>query len=105
MEGAFLLDAGMPEYAAHLTKMTTLAMKLLPTAAGIAFDGTGWQARINLDGDDGRSFVELHEAGETGGPFVRPNLPIHTQVSSKILIQKQIGELLHAGGKAHVWNT
>ena len=39
MEGAFLLDAGMPEYAAHLTKMTTLAMKLLPTAAGIAFDG------------------------------------------------------------------
>ena len=105
MEGAFLLDAGMPEYAAHLTKMTTLAMKLLPTAAGIAFDGTGWQARINLDGDDGRSFVELHEAGETGGPFVRPNLPIHTQVSSKILIQKQIGELLHAGGKAHFWNT
>ena len=104
MEGASLLDAGMPEYAAHLKKMATLGMKLLPTAAGVAFDGTGWQGRINLDADDGRSFVELHQRGETGGPFVRPGKPIHTQVSSKAVIQKEIGQLLHAGGKAHFWN-
>ena len=70
MEGASLLDAGMPEYAAHLKKMATLGMKLLPTAAGVAFDGTGWQGRINLDADDGRSFVELHESSETDGPYL-----------------------------------
>ena len=104
MEGAFLLDAGMPEYAAHLKKMATLSTQLLPTAAGIAFDGTGWQGRINLNADDGRSYVELHEAGETGGPFVRLGAPIHTQVSSKFSIQQAIGELLHSEGKAHFWN-
>eukprot|EP01046_Picozoa_sp_COSAG06_P007646 COSAG06_NODE_376_length_16647_cov_19.266920_4_plen_532_part_00 len=143
MEGAFLLDAGMPEYSAHLTKMATLGTQLLPTAVGVAFDGTGWQGRINLNADDGkttvfsstfyrkrlfcqdglgtndircgnlitkttvyagRSFVELHESGETGGPFVRPGLPIHTQVSSKASIQQAMGELLHAHGKAHFWN-
>eukprot|EP01047_Picozoa_sp_COSAG01_P033335 COSAG01_NODE_2447_length_7683_cov_10.152294_3_plen_96_part_00 len=49
--------------------------------------------------DDGRSFVELHEAGETGGPFVRPGAPVQTQVSSKIAAQKAIGEALHAKGK------
>ena len=104
MEGAFLLDAGMPEYAAHLKKMATLSTQLLPTAAGIAFDGTGWQGRINLNADDGRSYVELHEAGETGGPFVRLGAPIHTQVSSKFSIQQAIGKLLHSVGKAQFWN-
>ena len=69
-----------------------------------AFDGTGWQGRINLHADDLRSYVELHEYGETGGPFFRPGKPIHTQVSSKRSAQEAIGNALHAKGKAHFWN-
>jgi hypothetical protein len=48
MEGAVLLDVGMPEYQAYQLKMVELAMQIFPQTAGVAFDGTGWQGRINL---------------------------------------------------------
>ena len=64
--------------------------------------------RLNLEADDGRSFVELHEAGETGGPFVPPEHTrthgMWTQVSSKISVQRAVGEMLHSHGKIQTWN-
>ena len=104
MEGSIIQDIGMPEYQAYQVKMVNLAMEQFPQTAGVAFDGTGWQGRINLNADDGRSYVELHESGETGGPFVRLGKPIHTQVSSMRSAQEAIGNALHAKGKAHFWN-
>lgn len=103
MEGSVILDCGFPEYQDHLMKMARLMIEQIPESAGIAFDGTGWQGRLNLDGDDGVTYVELHEVGETGGPFTRVG-PVHAQVTSKIRIQKVIGDILHAAGKAHFWN-
>eukprot|EP00935_MAST-01C_sp_MAST-1C-sp1_P000561 g561.t1 len=103
MEGAVLIDAGRPEYEMHLRNMTSWMLRLIPESAGLAFDGTGWQGLVDLKGDDGRTYIELHEPGETGGP-VKVGRAVHSQVTSKLSIQRVIGELLHSKGRAHFWN-
>ena len=103
MEGAVLIDAGRPEYEMHLRNMASWMLRLIPESAGLAFDGTGWQGLVDLKGDDGRTYIELHEPGETGGP-VKVGRVVHSQVTSKLSIQRVIGELLHSKGRAHFWN-
>lgn len=99
MEGAVIMDAGMPQHQKHLLRSIDYMIKTVPEVAGIAFDGTGWQGHYSLQADDGRSFVELHEVGEAGGPVTKGRAG-WWQGSSKISIQEAVGEALHAAGKA-----
>jgi hypothetical protein len=132
MMGAAAMDAGDPDYKAHLVKMAGLLAAKLPASAGVCFDGTGWGSYVNIQADDGRTYIELWPSSSSSNssnsssinnsgnissittpigtardkdePLIRGRVA-RSQVSSMLIITKALGEALHSNGKFQVHNS
>ena len=112
MMGAAAMDAADPDYQAHLLRMVDLLLSELPASEGVCFDGTGWGGYVNIEADDGVSFIEywppVAKEGEETAASEKPLLrgrTARTQVMSMVAATAAIGEALHAAGKVHAHNS
>jgi hypothetical protein len=112
MMGAAAMDAADPDYHAHLLRMVDLLLTELPASEGVCFDGTGWGGFVNIEADDGVSFIEywpsVEKEGEETAASEKPLLQgrvVRTQVMSMVAATRAIGEALHAAGKVHAHNS